>query len=753
MDLDFDFLSREELLEGLPGRRASTLLFAIENRTAQLVVREHQETAVYLAESATTQPDQVFFEAIRVGREIPVQPTIQQIERFALHWAALIPPSTDAGGRAAIAHALGEKYTFTQEEIPQIRAALGLADTAVQTAYQSLYSQFLHSIYAPQVGLADRLRWTWTGLAKRLENLPPFWLAFLLCMPGAAGLLALPIVLAPLGLGPSILVLVGFALLNIVTVTALAETVARSGTARFGLGFLGQLVQEYLGSVGSVLLTVMLMANNFLVLIIFFLGIAGTLESSTGLPAELWVGLMLAVCLYFLSRRSLNATVASTVMIVLINALLLIGIPLFSIPHFHAENLVLTASRDAFTLVTLGPVLGVMLSTYLSHFLVATYGPIVLRRDPGAHAWIIGCASAILFFMLIACLWVVTANGVIPVDALAETAGTVLVPLAEQAGPAVKVLGTLLVALSIGLAAIQVSLAQYYSILERLPAPGAGGWPIRLGENGRFFLGISPMFLIFLLAEWMAISGSGSFSRLLGFLGSLSLPLLSGMFPLLLLASTRRKGDFVPDVVYRQLGNRVLLAVVYLFFLSSIFVYGLFIAETAAERLLTLFTGTAISVVTALMLRGGALERRMVVELRDDQRLGGYSSFTVTDGGERAVTTVHLHYPWESETVTTATGNVATFDQLRRLTIDIPTTAARQLKAWTHRLTPEGHSRSIPARMAVYSDGGAQAVDLTSTGGQALVSLNGTGYHLEITLMEAGQPTAQLDDQKGDEHV
>ncbi len=36
------FLSRDDLVEGLPARRASTLLFAIESRTAREVLRARQ---------------------------------------------------------------------------------------------------------------------------------------------------------------------------------------------------------------------------------------------------------------------------------------------------------------------------------------------------------------------------------------------------------------------------------------------------------------------------------------------------------------------------------------------------------------------------------------------------------------------------------------------------------------------------------------------------------------------------------------
>ena len=269
--------------------------------------------------------------------------------------------------------------------MPQIQVALGLRETAVPKAYEYLYQQPLHTIYSPQLTIRDRLRWTWTGFAKRLETLPPFWIAFFLTIPGATGLLALPVVLAPLGLGPGLAILIGFGLLNLLTVLALAESVARSGTARLGLGFLGQLVDEFLGNAGSMLLSVVLMLNNFLVLIIFFVGLGGTLESASGLPAELWIGVILLICLYFLSKRSLNATIASTLIIVFATVLLLFLIPLLSIPYFEVENLILLPKQGTFTLAIIGPILGVMLSTFLSHFLVATYCPIVLRRDPTAR--------------------------------------------------------------------------------------------------------------------------------------------------------------------------------------------------------------------------------------------------------------------------------------------------------------------------------------------------------------------------------
>ena len=111
----------------------------------------------------------------------------------------------------------------------------------------------------------------------------------------------------------------------------------------------------------------------------------------------------------------------------------------------------------------MGLIVGIMASTFLSHFLVATYGPVILLRDPSGRAWISGTMAAVFAFMLIACLWLLVINGVLSPQVLTNTTGTVLTPLAAIVGPAVNLLGAVLVILSLGLTTIQVALGQYYS--------------------------------------------------------------------------------------------------------------------------------------------------------------------------------------------------------------------------------------------------------------------------------------------------
>jgi amino acid permease len=743
---EFELLSREELLSGrLPsGRRASTLLFAIESRTAQLVAQSQQATALYLTVKAVEERERAFLEALAAGRDLPLQPTIQDLERYAPHWTPLVSEA-DASLRAALARALGQKYVFTHEAVPGIRTALGLDGEAVQQEYQRLYKEPLSSIYAPEITFRDRVRWLLSGLADRLEGLPPFWVAFALTLPVGPGLLALPIAVADVGPLAGIVLLIIFGLINALTAAALAETVARSGTTRFGLGYLGQLVSEYLGDAGSVLLTLVLALNNFLVLIVFYIGIAGTLEGATGLPTELWILGLFGVGLTFLSRKSLNSTVASTLVVTAINVTLLVIIPLFALPYVQPANLAYVqvpfVGGQPFDPSVLRLVFGVMLTNYFSHMLVANYGRVIIRRDPSARSWIWGSMASIGMTTLISCLWVVTFNGALSPEVLASETGTALTALAAQVGPAVNWLGSVFVILSLGMACIHISLGLLFLMEERLPTPSEG----RLGARGRFLLSISPVVAVFLVAEWLSITGEGSFAGLLGYVGVISLPLLGGIFPVLLLAATRRKGDFAPGLVLRPLGNPVVLGGTYLVFLGSIFVYGLFIYEGAVEWVVTLLVGSVVSVVTVIMLRRGALDTRVVVELRQDLTPNGQHVFNVTANGQPAVTDVWLGYGDGEQHVQAATGEIPTFASLRYATFQLPDTEARELKVWTHKITPEENSQSLPALLEVHCGDEKREFDLQLSGGQIVLPLKGAACRLTITLPESSGTTTNLE--------
>ena len=233
-------ISREEVLDGLGGRavkQANMVLTLIENRTAHLVAQAQRVANTALAVAATQTPRHAFLTAIAEGRTTLPPPTIQELERFAPHWAILAPENPEI--RATVIHLLGQKYALPANAIPGIEGAFGLDNPVVQQAYQRLYNQPISTIFAPQVTPRQQLRWLWSAFSARVETLPPFWLTFFLTMPAASGLLALPIALANVGPRWGVTLILLFGLINLLTVAALAETVVRSADGAFWPGLFG----------------------------------------------------------------------------------------------------------------------------------------------------------------------------------------------------------------------------------------------------------------------------------------------------------------------------------------------------------------------------------------------------------------------------------------------------------------------------------------------------------------------------------
>jgi amino acid permease len=736
-----ELFSRQEVLGGLPARRAQTLLFLLESRTAHLVARSREVLASYLTEQAERERDLAFVAAFSLGRDPPLRPTIQDLERHAPNWATLVPANPRL--RAAVAHLLGQKYAFSARDAPGIRAALGLAETSVRQAYQQLYGRSLGTIYAQRSPLVDRLRWVTHGLGVRLESLPPFWTAYALTLTETvgSGVLALPIAVA--GVGP--LVAVGFllalGLLSLLTIACMSEAVARSGVVRFGNAFHGRLVADYLGGVGSSVSTLVLGLRSLIGLAAYYCGVSLTLAGATGLPAALWVPPLVLIGIYLLSRRSLNATVASALTVGAINLGLLLVISLIAIAHSRPENLAYVnlpfLAGQSFEPSILQLLFGVILAAYFGHVALTNCAQVVLRRDPTARALIWGSLAALATAGLIYCLWVVAVNGVVEPTVLAAQKGTALTPLAAEVGPVVHLLGACYVLLGMGMASVHASFTLFNLVRERLPVQirPVGSLAYRL--DWRFWVGVTPVLLVCAVTEWLLLSDAASFSRPLAWNGVIAVSLLSGLFPVLLLASSRRKGQFEPGTVFTFLGHPLVVTAIYLIFLANIFLHGLVIWQTPAERIGAVLLGLTMVVATVAMLRHGALTRRLVVELRQDGHAGDGAHLAVTAGAQAPLATARLHYPAGDLLLPAGTGEVPSFSTLDRASIDLPSQGAGELKVWVHRVADDGQSVPLSALLDVDGSGGRRRFDLRQSGGQALLALDGGPCRVTITCLSA----------------
>ena len=106
------------------------------------------------------------------------------------------------------------------------------------------------------------------------------------------------------------------------------------------------------------------------------------------------------------------------------------------------------------------------------------------------------------------------------------------------------------------------------------------------------------------------------------FLGVIVVSLLAGFLPVLLFASSSRKGEYAFGTRQGVLRHPVVLTSIYLLFLAMLFAHGLVIWDEPVQRVGALAAGVAMLVFPAILARAGAFARRVTVEVRDDQRSG-----------------------------------------------------------------------------------------------------------------------------------
>ncbi|TMD59649.1 MAG: hypothetical protein E6I91_19935 [Chloroflexi bacterium] len=485
MPTDDEVFTPAEVLEGFSAKRARLLLFQIESRTAQLMMQSRQTVNLFLSEEAAEQQNLAFFEALAEGRALPVHPTIRDLERYAPQWQSLVPHNVTL--QATLAHLLGEKYRFTQRDIPHIREALELDNEGLHQAFLRQYHQPLDAIYSRQPGLLNWARWQWNKLGAWLENLPPFWTAYALTFTETVGasILALPIALAGLGPLPGVVILFVMGVINTLTIAAMAEAVTRSGSIRYQGSYLGRLVGNYLGRPGSILLTTTVVALTFIVLFAYYSGFSLTLAAATPIPPEGWAGVLFLLGIYFVRQKSLQATVTSALVMGAINLVLVLALSLLALGHFRLEHLqyvrVPFLNGTPFEPALLGLVFGVAFAAYFGHFSVNSCARTVLQRDPSGRSLTWGCVAAQASVLALYILWVVAVNGAIAPQALLGFSGTTLGPLATLAGPVVIVLGTIYAVLAMGMTSIHFSLALFFTVREWIP--GQSRYTLLLGRR------------------------------------------------------------------------------------------------------------------------------------------------------------------------------------------------------------------------------------------------------------------------------
>lgn len=848
MSLD-ELISKEELLAGMPAKRAKTLLFLIEKQTALLTKRSR--VAFSLTDSDREDGELAFLQAFTINNSQIPRPTIQQLERFAPEWSVLVPKNPQI--KAALIRALTEKYRFTPSLIPNICQALGHERRQVQQAYHRLYHKPLVTAFLPKISALDRYGWGMFAIAQKLESLPPFWLATLVTV--ALGLpqafLALPIAVAQLGSIGAVILLISLGIINILTMTCMAEAISRSQDFRSGETFIKQLAANYLGKAGSVVLSVAVSIRVFLIALACYLGLSATMANFTNLPATLWAGLLFFLGLYILSRQSINLTVGFTVCLAVINVSVLLIISFLCFNHWQLDNLLYVnwnLLRDnSGQSEILHQVLGVTLMLYFGHVYVGECAKIVLPKDKSANSLIQGSIAGTACLTFLFCFWVVAVNGAIAPDILASQTGTVLEPLIGEIGWMGKILGAILVTLLLGMAwlrsssllvnlsrewipsqkqstltlprqqgrlilqtrdrynsssialtyveyipqklvlhldlqlqghiyqqdieidkywSIQELSAQYpeikgidlslkvrsanrdritLQIISPLGISYQGTWQTEiedkisgknrdnksklaqistyLREQRHLLLSFTPLFLVFLLTEALFFAGKQSFTGVLGFAGVLGNSLVGGIFPILLLISSRRKGELLPGKIIKLLDYPWLLGSIYSFFLLILLSHGLFIWSNPLARMSALGVTFLSLAATLVMLLTGAFIPRTVIEFQENQEEAGQGLLTITTGGKPKTSQVRLEYTEGESNYQAASVTIPTPNSLRYVSFQLPTKQLEELRVWAHHKNLTEDSFNLPSLLEIYQDNKKMQFDLKLFGGRVLLPI------------------------------
>jgi hypothetical protein len=182
------------------------------------------------------------------------------------------------------------------------------------------------------------------------------------------------------------------------------------------------------------------------------------------------------------------------------------------------------------------------------------------------------------------------------------------------------------------------------------------------------------------------------------------------------------------------LGHPVVVVGIYLIFLVSILVYGLFIWSEPLPRLAAVLVAGILLVVTVVIIRQGAFTPRCVVELRAYQDRNIPANFSITAVGKPLSVDVYLNYQAGEQHLRAATGDIPNFNNLRSIAFQLPPTPAKELKVWQHQLTPEDFSEILPARVSIHQGQEKQNFEVTSSDELVVLPLNSQAYRVEISL-------------------
>jgi hypothetical protein len=234
---------------------------------------------------------------------------------------------------------------------------------------------------------------------------------------------------------------------------------------------------------------------------------------------------------------------------------------------------------------------------------------------------------------------------------------------------------------------------------------------------------------VFVIVEALVAAGRATFTDPLAIIGTLSVPLLGGIFPMLLLAASRHRGDRDPDSWVRVLRGPVSMTCVALVFFVGLLVQGFVIWQEPLHRIAAALVALLIALLTMRAIRRGSFRPRAVIEVRRDP--SGRGGFSVHVDGRPETAEVRVVENGTERSTSGAEGEIE-FVRLRRLVFGLPSSAARELRVWVHGVTAEGDSQAIPSTVEVVSGDVERRIEAPQ--GKVITPVDGGPFELRIVL-------------------
>jgi hypothetical protein len=205
----------------------------------------------------------------------------------------------------------------------------------------------------------------------------------------------------------------------------------------------------------------------------------------------------------------------------------------------------------------------------------------------------------------------------------------------------------------------------------------------------------------------MLVAGQATFTGPIALIGTLAVPILGGVFPMLMLYAARRRGEYVPEDAPGWLGHPVTVVAVASLFGVGVLVQGTIIWQEPAGRVAAILVALLMIGLAVQAARSGAFTPRTVVEIRWGGR-GDRVRYGVVSAGHAVPTAVAVATADGELQLRRSAGGLDAGD-IRAITFALP--PPRALTVWSHRVNDEGDS--IPELVSVSTV--ADAAELAGT--------------------------------------